>query len=288
MQQRILLFFLLSVVFVTQSCKLADLSTSELNSTLHNREDKAIQLLEAVIETYQLNKLEAAETYSFTAFDNWKGLYALINPFPKDNEPMEMRFRPSSFDGQFNYIDTRNKTIYGVQSFKHYRINKQGGLSFKKDKSITFALPAVQYFFELPLRLKKAPILKYAGVRKFESKTYDLVFATWNKLQAHKANDQYLLYIDRETRHLAFANYTVRGMYLPVPQSIFGSIRFEDLKESENGITYPGKLYIQLNNLKNAKRALHTITISDLQINSFPKSRLYPDNDLNFLGDSKF
>ena len=288
MQQRIPLFFMLLTILAVQSCKIADLRTSELNPNLPSREDKAIQLLDVVIKKYQLDKLEEAETYSLTAVDNWKGLYAVVNPFPKDNEPMEMRFRPSSFDGQFNYINARNKTIYGVQSFKHYRINQKGELSFKKKKSITFTLPAIQYFFELPLRLKKAPILKYAGVREFENRTYDLVFATWDKVEPHKTNDQYLLYFDKETGHLAFANYTVRGIYLPAPRNLYGSIRFEDLKQDKSGITYPGKLYIQLNTLKKAKRAFHTISISNLEINSFPLSTLYPSEDFIFLGDSKF
>ncbi|MEM8846773.1 MAG: hypothetical protein AAGD17_06695, partial [Bacteroidota bacterium] len=59
------------------------------------------------------------------------------------------------------------------------------------------------------------------------------------------------------------------------------------LKQNKNGITYPGKLYIQLNKLKKTKRVFHTISISDLEINSFPLSRLYPSNDVKFLGDSK-
>lgn len=284
MQYRILVFLILLAL---QSCKIADLRTSELNLDSPHREDRAIQLLNNVIGTYQLNKLEKAQTYAFKAKDNWKGLYALVNPFPKDNELMEMRFRPSSFDGQFNYINTRNKSIYGVQSFAYYKVNKKGKTRFKKKKSTSFALPAIQYFFELPLRLRDAPILKYAGTRDFENKTYDLVFATWNKPQPHKEHDQYLLYIDHESNHLAFANYTVRGIHLPAPKSIFGSIRFEQLKKNENGITYPGKMYVQLNKLKPSNRAFHTITISNLEINSFPVSKLYPDASIQFLGDSK-
>ena len=115
---------LLLISLLSQSCKLADLRTSELNPDLPNREKKAIQMLDNPIAKYGLDKLEEAETYTLRAKDNWKGLYALTNPFPRDNEPMEMRFRPNSFDGQFNYLEGGNKTIYGVQSFKHYRIKE--------------------------------------------------------------------------------------------------------------------------------------------------------------------
>ena len=270
-----------------QACKIADLRTSELDERLPHREERAVQLLDQVIAKYNLHKLAAADTYSVKAVDNWRGLYAIVNPFPKDNELMELRFRPGSFDGQFNYLETRNNKIYGVQSFQYYRIDDSGQVKFKKKKSITFTLPALQYFFELPLRLRNAPILKYAGTKKFENRMYDLVFATWDKLEPHKEHDQYLLYFDQQTGDLSFASYTVRGMYLPAPRSIFGSIRFADLRKSVDGITYPSKLLIQLNRLKKEERTLHTVTFSDLNLNSFELSTLYPDGTLEYIGDSK-
>ena len=244
--------------------------------------------MENLIAIYGLNKLDSAETYSFKATDNWKGSFALVNPFPKDNELMEMRFRPNSFDGQFNYVNGKDKTIYGIQSFHHYRIDNHGKIKFKKKKSITFALPAIQYFFELPLRLKNAPFLKYAGVKILENQTYDLVFATWDQIEPHKEHDQYLLYIDRASGKLSFASYTVRGMYLPTPRNIYGSIRFEEINQNVNGISFPSKLYIQLNKIKKPPRALHTLTIDELRINNFPLSKLYPDKSIKFQGDAKF
>ena len=276
------------LILTFHGCKIADLRTPEIATTSPDREERAILLLDSVISKYKLDKLAGAENYSLKATDNWTGLYAIMNPFPKDNELMELRFRPESFDGQFNYLENDNENIYGVQSFNYYRINRDGKTKFKKKKSISFTLPAIQYFFELPLRLKSAPILKYAGTQEFENKFYDLVFATWGRLEPHKEHDQYLLYFDKETGNLAFASYTVRGIYLPAPRSIFGSIRFSELHKNQDGILYPSKLFVQLNKLKKQQRTLHTITINDLQINSFELSRLYPDNTIKFKGDSKF
>lgn len=282
------LFLVFAITFAFQGCKIADLRTSEIDVILPDREKRAITLLDNVISKYSLDKLAQAENYSLTATDNWRGLYAIVNPFPKDNEWKEMRFRPGSFDGQFNYQRTKNNKVYGVQSLNYYRINTNGEVTFKKKKSITFTLPAIQYFFELPLRLRNAPILKYAGSREFEERTYDLVFATWDGLAPNKEYDQYLLYFDQETGDLSFASYTVRGIYLPAPKSVFGSIRFAELRRNKDGIVYPGKLYIQLNGLKKEKRTLHTITIEDLKLNSFNLDRLYPDPTIEYQGDSKF
>lgn len=275
------------VILTLNSCKMADLRTSEIDATSLDQEEKAVALLDSVISKYNLDKLARAKNYSLRATDDWRGLYAIINPFLKDNEPMEFRFRPGSFDGQFNYLKTRTSDIYGVQSFNYYRIKEGGKPKFKKKKSITFTLPAIQYFFELPLRLRNAPILKYAGVKAFDNRSYDLVLATWGKLEPHKEHDQYLLYFDKETGELSFANYTVRGIYLPAPRNLYGSIRFSELQTNRDGIVYPKKLFIQLNKLKKPRRTLHTITIDNLYINSFELSRLYPDGSIEFKGDSK-
>ncbi|MGX1929614.1 hypothetical protein [Flagellimonas sp. 2504JD4-2] len=276
------------VTVIIHGCKIADLRTAEIDSTSPNREERAVALLDNVISKYNLDKLVKAENYSLTATDNWRGLYALVNPFPKDNELMELRFRPKSFDGQFNYLETNNANIYGVQSFNCYNIKRDGEIKFKNKKRIAFTLPAIQYFFELPLRLRDAPILKYAGSQEFENKTYDLVFATWDRLEPHKEHDQYLLYFDKETGDLCFASYTVRGIYLPAPKNTFGSIRFSGLRKNQDGILYPNKLFIQLNKLKKERRTLHTITINDLRLNSFELLRLYPDSTIAFKGDAKF
>ncbi len=281
-------FLIITIVLAFQGCKIADLRTPAIDASLPHREAKAVQLLDNVISKYNLNQLDQAETYSLQAVDNWRGLYALVNPFPKDNELMELRFRPGSFDGQFNYVETENPKTYGVQSLKHYRSTRDGEMVFKKKKSIEFALPAIQYFFELPLRLRNAPILKYAGNQEFEGESYDLVFATWDKLEPHKEHDQYLLYFHKETGDLRFASYTVRGMYLPSPKSTYGSIRYAKWRKSEDDITYPGKLFIQLNKLKKTKRSLHILSLDNLQLDSFELSQLYPNDTLHFLGDSKF
>ncbi|WP_350290914.1 hypothetical protein [uncultured Croceitalea sp.] len=275
------------VLFTVKGCKIADLRTDSIDAKSAKKEQKAIDLLDKVIENQGLAALAQAKTYSLNATDDWKGILALMNPLPKNNELMVLRYRPMSFDGQFNYLEGRDKTIYGTQSFKSYEIKENGEVTFKNKEKITFSIAAIQYFLELPLRLKEAPILKYAGTRDFEGKTYDLVFATWDKLEPHKEHDQYLLYISQNTGYLSFVNYTIRGMYIPMPKYIYGSLRLANMQTSTSGITFPGTLYVQLNNLKKEKRSAHTIFIDNLKLNSFPLENLYPDKNLEYKGDSK-
>lgn len=275
------------IILICQSCKIADLRTSEINDTTPDREQKAIDLLDNAIKNQNLDLLVNSGTYSYKITDNWKGLSALFNPFPKDNELMEMRFRPKSFDSQFFYINAKDQTRYGVQSFKYYKIDDSGNLKFKNKKSISFSLPAIQYLFELPIRIKDAPILKYAGSKEIEGSTYDLVFATWDSLESSKEFDQYLLYISQQTGLLTFASYTVRDAYLPSPKNVYGSIRYEDIQENSDGIKYPTTIYIQINGLKSKNTWTRKMTLQDLKLNDFEVSLLYPNKDIKFLGDSK-
>ncbi|MEM8507355.1 MAG: hypothetical protein AAF717_05975 [Bacteroidota bacterium] len=277
----------LLIVVSTQACKIADLRTPSISRKMPDREEKALLLLENVISTNHLQKLAAAGTYSLEASDNWKGLLAVMNPLPKDNTAMELRFRPNSFDGQFQYSGRKKKIVHGVHSMQYYKIKKDSSIVLRRKKKVVFSLPAIQYFFELPLRLRNAPILKHAGTTTIEGRNYDLVFATWKQPEPHKENDQYLLYIDKEMGQLDFANYTVRGLYLPAPGSIYGSIRFSDRKMNEDGITYPGMLTIQFNQLKKEESFAHRISITQLTLNSFPLEGLYPLEGLEYLGDEK-
>ncbi|MDY8138539.1 DUF6503 family protein [Aquimarina sp. 2201CG5-10] len=278
---------ILVLIITLSGCKMADLRTSAVTNSTPNREPKAIALINKVIANQNLDVLSNSKTYSYKAIHNWKGIMALFNPFPKDNKLMEMKFRPNSFDAQFRYIKGRDSIKRGVQSFKYYTIDYDGNLQFKNKPSMTFTLPAVQYLFELPLRLKDAPILKYAGSTTFEDNLYDLVFATWESTEPNSEYDQYLLYISRKTGHLAFASYTVRDTYLPSPNNIYGSIRYENITENIDGIRYPSTLIIQINKLKKKSRWTQKISISDLKLNNFDASNLYPDKTLKFLGDSK-
>ncbi|WP_109301368.1 hypothetical protein [Aquimarina sp. AU474] len=286
LNKQILLLFTF-VITTFQSCKIADLRTSAINNSTPDREQKAIDLLNKTIKNQNLDILVNSKTYSYKIKDNWKGVLALMNPFPKDNELMEMRFRPKSFDSQFYYVNAKNRIIYGVQSFNYYKIDRTGNLKFKDKKSISFSLPAIQYLFELPIRIKDAPILKYAGIKKIEGVTYDLVYATWKSLEPNKEFDQYVLYISQKTGLLSFASYTVRDSYLPSPKNIYGSIRYEDMQENADGIKYPAIIYIQINGLKSKNKWTRKMTLKDLKLNDFEVSLLYPNKKLNFLGDSK-
>ena len=281
------LILLVGIFFLT-GCKLADLRTDAIDIQSPNKEQKAIDLLEKTIAAQNLEPLKEADSYTVESRDNWKGMMAMMNPFPKDDKRLEFRFRPMSFDGQMQYLETRKKVnIYGIQSLNYYKIENGEEAVFKDSKKMEFAIAAVQYLFELPLRLIDAPILKYAGTKEVEGVTYDLIFATWESITPNKTYDQYLLYIHPKTRFLSFASYTIRGMYMPAPKGMYGSIRYEDIIANEDGIRYASTLYVQINKLKSKKKWVHKMDFMDLRLNQFDQHLLYPNDEIEFLGNAK-
>ncbi|MBV6646131.1 MAG: hypothetical protein KI790_11820 [Cyclobacteriaceae bacterium] len=279
---------LLVGIFFLAGCKLADLRTDAINGQSPNRDEKAVDLLKKTIAAQNLEMLKKAESYTMESRDNWRGMMAMMNPFPKDDKRLEFRFRPMSFDGQMQYLETKKKdNIYGIQSLNYYKIEDGEEAVFKDSKKMEFAIAAVQYLFELSLRMIDAPILKYAGTKEVEGVAYDLVFATWESITPNKTYDQYLLFIHPETSYLAFASYTIRSMYMPAPKSMYGSIRYEDMITSEDGIKYASTLYVQINKLKSKKKWAHKMNFKDLKLNQFDQQLLYPNDEIEFLGDTK-
>jgi hypothetical protein len=88
---------------------------------------------------------------------------------------------------------------------------------------VSFYLPAIQYFAELPFRILVAPIVTYMGQDALRS--CDKVFATWERPEPHGEHDQYILWINRETQLIELAQYTVRDQF----KFIKATILYEDV-----------------------------------------------------------
>ena len=269
------------------SCKIADLRTSNITDDEIQKEQKALDLLDRAIQKQGFHILNNAEVYSIDIKDDWKGVNRIASPFPKDNQEASFRLRPGSFDGQFEYKEDPKERLYGVQSFQFYKSKKGQNPKFKKRGGLVFGQTAIQYLFELPLRLKEAEILKYAGSTELNGQLYELVFATWGSLSPNKEFDQYLLYLNKETGILEYASFTIRKPHVPAPKNIYGSIHYTEFTTTEAGISFPGLAYIYVNDIKETRKAARTVYFKNLELNSFELERLYPDPEMTFLGDSK-
>lgn len=272
------------------ACQLADLSNGVVNKQSTDREAKAVTLLQAAINIQNYSVLEQKEFYTIKVRDKYKGFMSVANAFPHNGRLMEMRYRANSFDGQFHYLNTDDQdVIHGLQSFRYYQQDARTGSldTIKSEKGIAFNIQIVQYLFELPIRLINAPIIKYAGTREKEGIAYDLVFVSWKSVAPNNEHDQFLLYINADTKHLDFANFTSRQTTMPAPKNLYASVHFRDKVRHNSGLLYPSAIIVQMNELKDENKYVHKITVEDLSFNDFDQSALYPIEDLEYLGDAK-
>ena len=211
--------------------------------------------------------------------------------WPDATIDIRLQYAIGTFDSQVTFHSgKREGAKAGLQSWKYYEQEPGAKLKFADyNKRIAFGLSAYQYFFELLDRLKKAPIISYAGEHTFKGQHYDQVFVSWEKTEPHQQHDQYVLWINRESGMLDFALYTLRENFLKMPGSkaFYGSIQFKDWRPVD-GILMPHTQLVYLNSPKEKEhKHLHKLTVSEFTFDNFSLEELYPDPELERIGDDK-
>ena len=285
--------FLFLVFISTQGC-MADLRTSlikEQGITDANTQ-KGRELLHQAWIKQGFATLEKHQTYSVNAKDSWRGLFGKMGKLWPDAETnINLRYEVASFDGQVIFKDgSRAGTLAGLQSWQYYEKEKDDTITVKDtNQRVVFGLAAYHYFFELADRLRKAPLISYAGVKNFKGRQYNLVYVSWHKPEPDMEHDQYLLYLDPTTGLLEYAVYTLRESYLKMPgyKAFYGSIHFSDFRSIDN-ILIPFQQTIFLNSPReNENNFVHQLLVSDFTWDDFPACELTPDPTLTKLGDEK-
>lgn len=129
-------------------------------------------------------------------------------------DTIPQRFQMTSILGtdnsEFTLLNGANKgQTWGVQNGKSFQI-KNGQQDFTPHAKYQHKLIYKNYWFQFPFRFSEAPIIAYAGERTVNGKTYDLLYATWGSESANSEYDQYVLYLDKQTRMVEWLNFTVR------------------------------------------------------------------------------
>lgn len=278
---------LLTALLLT-SC-VSSVSTKTVKKEGLANTSKGTEILKKAWVTQGLNNLEKHKTYEVIMNDTWQGfLGKASSPWPEPVVDLNIKFGLNSFDGQvtFESGEKKGETV-GLQSWKYYEIEDSEKAVFKEEegKKIKFILPAIQYFIELPHRLLSAQLITYAGEKEFSGKKYDLILATWEKLKAHKQNDQYLLWINKETKLVEYCEFTIHENFSS--RFFSGSIAYKDFKDVDN-VKIPFSMYLFAGSPKaDLSKNLHKITIESFKFDSFQESTLYPNKDLKKMGDSK-
>lgn len=293
MKSRFTIIISVLVIWLLPGC-MADIRTPLIkqDGITEANAEKGKLLLEKAWKLQGLDKLKEHETYLLRGRDVWKGLMGKMGkPWPDAEVDLQFRYAVGTFDGEVGFLSgKRAGTSAGLQSWNYYEVASGEAAVFTDyDERIAFGLSAYQYFFELADRLKRAPIISYAGEKEFRGQPYDQVFVTWETPEPHQEHDQYVLWINRASGLLEYAVYTLRDNYLKMPgaRAFYGSIQFADWREVE-GIRIPHRQIVYLNQPKQKeKKHLHQMQVQEFGFDTFPVEMLYPNPELDRIGDDK-
>ncbi len=275
MNRLIKLSFFLIIPILVSGCinifKLSDLKPESTNSP--NSQAKAKQLLTDMGKAHGIHVWDSMDTYNVTFGDEYYGFIGKQgNPFKEQNMTFSLNFIPKTFNGQLEILSGKGKGIlYGIQSGITYSKSKGNLFETKKNKDTKFWLPTYQYFIEFPNRIQEATTLEYIGEKVINGIKTEGVIASWGSVDPQKNTDQYLVWIDSETKRIVVIEYTVRDMY----RFITGAAYFKDYK-SYNGLLLPSEYPVESNLVK--KGLLHKMSIIDFKVNLVSKDSLLPLN----------
>ncbi|MEO1712693.1 MAG: hypothetical protein AAFU60_05100 [Bacteroidota bacterium] len=130
---------------------------------------------------------------------------------------------------------------WGVESGKSYAVGRNGEKEWLHNEKYLHKLVYKNYWFQFPFRIGEAPIIAYAGEAEIDGKTYDLLYATWEKEAPNSEYDQYVLYVNKESKRIEWLHFTVREKF----KSISFTAQFTNFREVD-GALWPHSQYVSL------------------------------------------
>jgi len=284
---------LLGVSIILQSC-MADMRTRLIKTESINPENekKGRDILERAWKVQGFENLSKHQVYSLHGSDIWKGMMGKMGkPWPDNKSELKFKFEVGTFNSKISFLDGKRKgESSGLQNWNYYEATGNEDVKFvKTNKRINFGLPAYHYFFEMVDRLKKAPIIRYAGEKEFRGEKYDLVFCTWGREKPHMEHDQYIAWVNQKTGMMEYSEYSLRENYLKMPgyKSFYGAIELKNFKNID-GILIPHEQTVYINGIKkNKKKHVHQLIVTDFKFDNFDVKELYPNTEIKKSDDKK-
>jgi hypothetical protein len=257
-------------------------------------------LLDRMTERHGLHAWKTHATMEVVAKDSWPA----GGPWwPEATQRFRTLALLGTFSSRAELLDGRGQgEIWGIQSWACYK-RKAGeaapGFLAEPDRAISFYLPTLQYFNELPFRLRQAPVVLDAGVARHRGRGYDRVFVTWGGAEPRPEHDQYVLWIDQETGLLRMVRYTLRDgvAWLPPVQAalfrsvMLGTMHYEDYREA-GGVMVPFVQTVvlpppELTRYPLHEHAFHRLELEEARFDTVSREVLLPDPSRGDVGDRK-
>lgn len=275
--RRILLSILSLLICAHIGCAPRDLRPEPLAETTtlpEDRVEKGRALLQQMLEAHGgLDAWRAHGNVRVTFQDRWPNALtrAAVMPWPESGATLQQEILIGTETSRITFMDGDwVGKVWGIQDWVTYHVEPGGEPVVEGDKDIWFWLPTTQYFFEAPFRLREGQYVAHAGTQTIHGKTYDLVYITWGSVEPSKTIDQYVAWIEQDTRRLGILQYTVRDF----GKRIQGTAHYEGYKQIQ-GLTVPTR--IRLGDLEDKENVLHMMEFSKIEYGvSLERDTFYP------------
>lgn len=214
--------------------KLSDLRTDGYQYP--NDPDKAKLLMQEMGVAHQIHMWDSIETYHVEFEDEFFGFIGKqVHSFTEQKMQFSLNYIPKTSNGQLEILNGEEKgKVWGIQDWQTYYKDTNGAIVQKKDKDLKFWIPTYQYFIELPNRIQEANVVDYVGTNTIDGIECEGVIASWNTITPQRNIDQYIIWIDAESKMIVRVEYTIRDQY----KFLTGWVDYPDYKE-EDGFILP-------------------------------------------------
>lgn len=278
----------------------ADLRTESVRNPAPDSERRGRELLERLAGRHGLAAWKRHATMEVLARDSWPG----GGPWwPEATQRFRTQALLGTFTSRAELLDGRGQgEVWGIQAWAPYKKKTAEAVPTflaEPERAITFYLPTLHYFNELPFRLRSAPVVRDAGERRHRGRSYQRVFATWGGPEPRPEHDQYVLWIDPETRLLSMVRYTVRdglASRSPAQARLFrsvmlGTMHFEDYRDVD-GVMVPFVQTVvltppELTRYPLSEHFFHRLELDEARFDTVPREALLPDPARGEPGDRK-
>jgi hypothetical protein len=213
------------------------------------------------------------DTWEVVLEDRWSDDWwiARRSPWPDGATWLKFQFAPGSSDGRVEFLDGPEQgTIWGLAGGRTYAVAPGGPVQWGKADRMASRLPTMQFLIEFPQRITEAEWVTYVGKQDLEGRTVDVVFASWGTTSPDPTYDQFLVYVDQETRHIAAMQYTVRKS----GRTLVGHRFWSDLRPVD-GVLIP---YFQTSRREFDRNAdvVHSFYVRELAFDTVSAKELHP------------
>lgn len=238
-----------------------------------NSYTKARTLLTEMGKAHGIEAWNTIDTYSVTFKDEFYGFYGKqSHPFKEQSMQFSLHYIPKTFNGQLEIMTGKEKgTVWGIHNWLTYTKNDVEDFEEKKNKAMKFWIPTYQYFIEFPNRIQEVTALEYIGSKVIDGVNVEGIIASWKTITPQKDTDQYIIWINSNTKLIVKIEYTVRDMY----RFISGAAYFKNYKNF-NGLMLPSEYPVESNLVKNG--FLHQMSVQDFKANQVSQDSLLPLN----------